>query len=388
MTKNNDPYLALQEHLDRQAVGFPATRSGAELKILRHIFSEKEAEIAACLSYRPEPLAAIFARAGHLVGSMEELAEILDCIARKGGIESWKKEGPRQYCNAPLVLGMYEMQLNRLTPEFIKDFNAYTRDRKFGLEFLHSGLAQMRTIPVAQSIRLQHGISTFDEVQALLEEARGPFVIMACICRSKKAMEGKACQVTQRKETCLCLGTLAQWALLCDMGREIGREEAREIIACNQKEGLVLQPTNTERVEAICSCCGCCCSMLSVHKKLPRPMDFWSTNFHAQVDTAACDGCGACVSRCQVEAVRVAEEKKAAVVDQHRCLGCGLCVPVCQKEAVTLVKNSTEIRPPQTREELHERIMASRKSRLGKIELAGKLILDTVRAQIRSSGEK
>jgi electron transport complex protein RnfB len=37
-------YVKLQKHLDNQAVGFPATRSGVEIKILKHIFSPEEAD--------------------------------------------------------------------------------------------------------------------------------------------------------------------------------------------------------------------------------------------------------------------------------------------------------------------------------------------------------
>jgi len=57
---NNQVYVKLQKHLDNQAVGFPATRSGVEIKILKHIFTPEEAEIVCCLSYQFEPLEMIF----------------------------------------------------------------------------------------------------------------------------------------------------------------------------------------------------------------------------------------------------------------------------------------------------------------------------------------
>ena len=43
---------------------FPATRSGAEIRLLRHIFTPREAEIATFLTYKFEPLERIFERAG------------------------------------------------------------------------------------------------------------------------------------------------------------------------------------------------------------------------------------------------------------------------------------------------------------------------------------
>src|SRR5210317_1872333 len=91
--QSNQVYVNLQKHLDRQAVGFPATRSGAEIKILKHIFSPEEAEIACCLSYKFEPLKTIVSRAGHRVNSSGELEKSLDRIQKKGGIESRIKNG-------------------------------------------------------------------------------------------------------------------------------------------------------------------------------------------------------------------------------------------------------------------------------------------------------
>ncbi|OQY52472.1 MAG: hypothetical protein B6230_02655, partial [Desulfobacteraceae bacterium 4572_89] len=47
-------YIKLQQHLDSQAVGFPATKGQSEIRILKHIFTPEQAEIATCLTHRPE----------------------------------------------------------------------------------------------------------------------------------------------------------------------------------------------------------------------------------------------------------------------------------------------------------------------------------------------
>ena len=379
MDKDDQVYSRLQKHLNKQTVGFPATRSGAEIRILKHIFSPEEAEIAAHLCHRPEPVEAIFERVRHMVGSLEELEGLLYRIQRKGGIESKMKDDRMHYCNAPFIVGIYEMQLERLTPQFIKDFNEYTRDKKFAIDFLSTELPQMRTIPVGKSIRPQHNISTYDEVTNLLQHAEGPFVILECICRKKKEMEREPCKVTDRKETCLAMGHMARSSLLSGHGREITREEAMSIIEQNQKQGLLLQPSNTEKADFLCSCCGCCCGMLNVHRKIPKPLDFWATNFHAVVDMDVCDGCGACEKRCQVGAVYVSPANGQAQVDLNRCLGCGVCVSFCPSKAISLLKKPTEVRPPQTREDLYDIIMAKKKGKLGKLRVAGKLFIDAIR---------
>jgi electron transport complex protein RnfB len=83
-------------------------------------------------------------------------------------------------------------------------------------------------------------------------------------------MEGNSCKATERQETCLAIGSLAQMFMRNGIGREVLRDEALLIIGQNQKEGLVLQPSNTEKADFICSCCGCCCGMLRVHKRIPE----------------------------------------------------------------------------------------------------------------------
>jgi Pyruvate/2-oxoacid:ferredoxin oxidoreductase delta subunit len=379
MAQNDQVYIKLQKHLDSQAVGFPATRSGVEIKILKHIFSPEEAEIVSFLSYKLEPLKTIFGKVGHLVESLEELEKIVDRIQKKGGIETKIKNGAKHYCCAPLVVGMYELQLGRLSPEFIKDFNEYTSNIKFGIDFLSTELPQMRTIPVSKSIHPQHNVSTFDEVTTLLREAEEPFVIIECICRKKKSIEGKSCELTNRKETCLAIGSIARTVLSSGTGREITRDEALSIIEQNQKQGLILQPSNTEKAEFICSCCGCCCGMLDVHKSIPKPLEFWASNFQAVVDTNTCVGCGSCEEWCQVGGINVSDNSRQAVIDLNRCLGCGVCVSNCPTESISLLKKPTEVRPPQTREDLYEIIMAKKKSRFGKLKLTGKMLIDAVR---------
>jgi len=379
LEKNAKAYRDLQRHLDSQAIGFPATASGAELRILKHIFSPEEAAVAACLTYRFEPIETLFERAGHLAESPGALSEILGRIEKNGGIELKLDHGKRLYRNLPLVVGMYEFQLGRLTEGFIKDFEDYASDRAFGLEFIGTKLPQMRTIPVAKSIQPQHHVSTFDDVKMLLQQAEAPFAVFECICRKKKALKGEPCQATRRRQTCLAAGSMAQAALRNAIGREISLEESLSILDENQQQGLILQPSNTEKAEFICSCCGCCCGMLGMLKSLPIPVDFWASNYYAAADTAACNGCGACEKRCQVGAARVCEPKHKTSVDLNRCVGCGLCIPSCPQNAMSLQKKPQEVKPPPTRDELYEIIMSHRKGWFGKLKTAGKLVIDAVR---------
>jgi ferredoxin len=372
-------FVDLQKHLNRQAVGFPATKSGSEIKLLKHIFTPLEARISCCLRQKPEPLEAIYERASHLTDSPQTLKKILVDIQKKGGIEFQQRNGRRYYCNAPLVVGMYEFQLRRLSPQFLDDFNAYTSDRKFGIEFLSTELPQMRTIPIKQSIHLQHQVSSYDDVVQLIQQADAPFVILECICRKKHALQGEICRVTDRTETCMAIGNMAQMALASELGREIPRDEAIAIITQNQRDGLVLQPSNTKKAEFICSCCGCCCGMLRIQKRLPLPLEFWASNFQAVMDTELCTGCGVCQQECQVDAVTLSAKYKIARVAVDRCIGCGICVSACPTDAISLKKKMRATVPPETREELLDIIRKNKKGKLDKLMLTGKLVFDALR---------
>ena len=371
-------YRQLQQHLDQQPVGFPKTDSGIELKVLQHIFTTEQASIATCLTHKAQGIDQIYDRARDRVASKEELEDILAEMVCRGGIETGKKNGKPWYRNAPLVVGMYEYQIERLSPEFIRDFAEYTATRKFGISYLSTKLPQIRTIPVNKSIQIKSETLDFNCVKDILDHAEPPFAICECICRKKQGLLGNSCKMTQRLETCMAAGHLAETALQIGMGREISLEEAHEILELNQKDGLVVQPSNSQKIDFICSCCGCCCGILKIHKKLPKPLDFWSANFLARIDGQQCTACGICSKKCQVDAVTLKGDLEIYSIDPLRCIGCGICVAACPMEAISLERKADEHHLPHTREELFDIIESSKKGKFGRALLTGKLVKDAL----------
>ena len=74
------PYRKLQKHLNRQPIGFPPSRTGADIRLLKHIFSPYEARVATCLSHILEPLDIIYRRAEPLVATRDALQTCLASI--------------------------------------------------------------------------------------------------------------------------------------------------------------------------------------------------------------------------------------------------------------------------------------------------------------------
>jgi electron transport complex protein RnfB len=368
-------YRDLQQHLDRQAIGFSATKSGVELRILKRLFSPDEARLALHLTYKPAPLDRICELAERSGIPRDRVESMLDNMARNGAIEHTEKEGTRYFRAMPFIVGMFEYQLKRLTPEFLGDVGQYMNDKAFGLSFLSTERPQMRTIPVGKSIAVDHHVATYDHIVEIINGAEGPFAILECICRKSAAMAGNPCKKTSRQETCMPIGEMAKHAIQNGMGRGISREEALEIARMNEAEGMVFQPSNAQKADFVCACCGCCCGMLRLQKMLPKPADFWATNYYAAVNAEACTGCGACVERCQVDAVTVDDRGSTALVNLDRCIGCGNCIVTCPTGAMSLLRKKKETVPPQDTEALYDEIMAHKKGKLGRMMLAAKLML-------------
>lgn len=81
---DKDIFRRLQEHLDTMPVGFPATQSGVEIKILKHLFTPEYAEIALKLKFQPEPLKRLYKRFKKSGMQLEELEQKLDDMYFKG----------------------------------------------------------------------------------------------------------------------------------------------------------------------------------------------------------------------------------------------------------------------------------------------------------------
>ena len=375
MAKEEQVYRELQKHIDKQSFGYPATKSGAEIKILKRFFNPEEARLAMHLTYKPRSVEHIYETAKEMGISLQDTEKMLDAMMKNGVIGHIEREGTRYFYNTPLAVGMYEGQLNKLTPEFLKDFDEYTSGNAFGLAFLSTELPQMRTIPVRESIPIDYQVTTYNHMTDIINNTDGPIVIMECICRQRTRVLGNPCQKTTRLETCMAFGNEAKNLVIRGIGRVISKEEALEISRQNEADGLVLQPSNTQKIEFVCACCGCCCGMLSIQKMLPKPVEFWATNHYAVVDPEKCSGCTLCVVRCQVNAISINESLDVSQVNLDRCIGCGNCITSCPSEARSLVKKEKETIPPKDSENLYDIIMDNKKGKLGKIKLAAKLLL-------------
>jgi len=352
----DDIYRELQRHLDGLPVGFPPTESGVEIRILKHLFTPEEAALAKHLSLIPEPLSRIHARAQSETGvSMNEMEAALDRMFRKGTVLMRSDRGETSYSNAMLIVGMFELQVERLTKEFALDVQQYL-DEAFAQELFRTRTPQLRTIPVWRSVPHERYVSSYDDIRQIVQSVEGQMAVANCVCRQARDVAGLRCHHTGLRETCLIFGAMAQQHLDLGLARRISRSEALDILSKAEEAGLVLQPENVERPHYICCCCGDCCGILTTLKKLPRPAEFYASNHRAAVDRERCNACEACADRCQLAAIAVVDG--TVRVDPDRCIGCGNCVVSCTVQAIQLEKKEEEALPPRSTAALYLSIAA------------------------------
>ena len=356
-----DVYRKLQQHLDTLPIGFPATKSGVEIKLLKFLFTPEEALIGINMRFIPEPPIKIFRRVKKYGISLDQVEIVLKRMYKKGSINVTRvQENDKEifhYHNAFLAVGMYEYQLHRMTADFYQNFEQYM-DEAFRDEVASTKINQLRTIPVEESITPEHNIASHDELKELIARAER-IAVQDCVCRQGKDLIGKPCKYSDLREVCFVLNSSVQHIIDNQMGREITKQEAYEIFQKVKQAGFIIQPGNAINPNFICCCCGDCCDMLTNIKKLERPLDMIHSNYFAQVEEDQCIGCGTCIERCQMEAISF-NDLDLAEVNRNLCIGCGNCVVICPEEAIKLNKKGIDEKPPEDTKQLFLKIMNKR----------------------------
>ena len=105
---DDDVYIRLREFVDGLPSGLPTTESGAELKLLKKLFTPEEAEMAMRLRLFPEPARVIAKRCGM---DQSEAAEMLESMAKKGLALRVRGGKEKFYLALHFIVGIYEFHV-------------------------------------------------------------------------------------------------------------------------------------------------------------------------------------------------------------------------------------------------------------------------------------
>ena len=338
---SEDIFQRLRKAIGRYSVTFDATPSGVEIKFLKKLFNEAEAEMYMHLTGNLETPEQIAARAGQ---DPETAAGTLKRMAEKGLLYPKRDGETYYYAAAPFAHGILEHQVHRMDRELAEYYEEYMFAEKIPDDPDKLVEYPLRTLPVKAPIDVSRPIQPYENVKDLILK-QDRIAVAKCFCAEHQHLLETGCD--KPREVCLMLGFYADYYIDLGMGRRITQEEALDILDMSEAAGLVHQFADSHDPGAICNCCPDCCGGLRVLKIIPTAAEIAISNHFAQVATDLCDGCETCVDRCPMNAISLSEDQ-VANINLDRCIGCGLCASACPMEALMLVSKPEDARrePP------------------------------------------
>ncbi len=350
---------SIYERFSRRINKFPqgAPPSESWHKILKILFSEKEAELLSLVPFKPFNLkqaASIWKK------SETETLNILTALADRGNILDLENDGETTYLLPPPMAGFLEFSMMRVRNDIDQKVLAELIHQYLNIEedFVRELFAFGGT-PIGRVFVNEQALIQQDTLQVLDYEKASDVIKTAeqigvgvCYCRHKMQHMGKQCDAPM--DICLTFNSTASSLIRHNIIRPIGVTEGLEILHRAYEHNLVQFGENVrQRVNYICNCCGCCCEAMLAAKRFAFSNPVSTTNYLPVIDSEKCTCCGKCVEVCPVEAIGLvtagdpqSKKKKKTRVDDKLCLGCAVCVRNCQKNALSLATRGERVITP------------------------------------------
>jgi len=346
MTK--DVYDKLASALNARTLTYPAVPCDEFYTVVEELFTLEQAEIAINMPLNP-------VSAEELAGKMKgtdaaKLTKQLDEMAERGLVRVKEKEGKRRYELMPFVPGIIELQfmhgrVDERTKRLAQLFKSYAKAMKNLIltnpspQPISIDKAETRKISVEEEIHDLPTILPYEEIMKLIDNTEY-IAAGTCVCRHQGDLLDRPC-TKPKDDLCMIFGPSAKFAEGHGFVRLLSKDEARKRIDEAEKVGLVHNYANSHDryIDLMCNCCGCHCFILRGAKRAPVPSQAVIADWVINIDNDACVGCGACIDRCWMEALKM--DGDVPVRDFNRCIGCGICRYVCPTDAMKLMRRET-----------------------------------------------
>jgi formate hydrogenlyase subunit 6/NADH:ubiquinone oxidoreductase subunit I len=309
--------------------------------------------------------------------NLEELAELkgvdpielepkLDALARRGAVwRSVKGKTVRYSLNDSFFIFLrgpfWAAEPDKATKATASPLNKYFFDG-FMDQFAHAHTKGLRAIPIDKTVKDTRQILPYEDVVKFVD-SQDYCTVSYCPCRQRKNLDPDSSDCTHPVEVCLHFGALGHYIVDNGLGREITKEETKEILKQAADSGLVHAISNWQRgADTICNCCNCCCLFLDAYHVLKHNKSHDVSNYRVRINPNTCKACGLCVKRCPMDALQLktstqATNKfhKSVVVDEDLCIGCGVCSHKCPTESLILERRKETYDPPKDVREWMER---------------------------------
>ena len=315
--------------------------------LVRHLFTDEEAEVAQYLEIGRGRDAGYVAQRVHR--PLEEAGKILSRLAddKRALLALEPENKPRTYRLLPLMPGTFELVLMEgKEDEWHKEFGRLY-DAVYNTGYIKEVLAIpvpfARYIPVEETINATPMAIPSDHLAEMIKSTRS-LALGVCVCRQARNWEGHDKDLP--RETCLTLGSLAEFMITRGIMRRTDQSEAIEIKRRANEAGLATLSINVnfDNPNFSCSCCGDCCVALRSLTQFNTPGIVAPPHFLPSREVKTCTQCQKCVKRCPTKAHVLADKKWT--FKKERCIGCGLCASTCPTKSMSMQPVKNYRRPP------------------------------------------
>ncbi len=182
--------------------------------------------------------------------SVEDLQPRLDALAKKGVIWKIFRYGAYKYRLCDFFLSFYRSvywgggrnsEHYKMAPMLNKTFGPF-----FELQ-AHAKTRGLRTLPIEKTIKDKRSFMPFEDVLKVLDN-QDYFCVGKCSCKAKHNLDPdhENCEHYPFEENCVHFGDFARYMVDNGHGRELSREECRNLLLKCAEAGMVHGVSNWE----------------------------------------------------------------------------------------------------------------------------------------------